>query len=402
MRSGTPGFVGARLREARQVRSLSAVALAEIAGVSSQSIYHYEGGKASPRPDVLASIARAVNLPEQFFTRPQRATEQGTVFWRSMSSATKSARARAEWRFAWLRDIVRYLSDYVTFPQSNFPKLTLPSDPLLLSDAEIEDAAEEVRRYWRMGDGPIGNVVRLLENHGAIIARDKLGADTLDGLSEFVAEEQRPYIIVGTDKGSSARWRLDAAHELGHIILHSQVDRRLLARPEHFKRIEQQAHRFAAAFLLPIASFDEDVFAVNLDTLRSVKQKWGVSIQMMIFRARHAGLISEDAERRLWVNLSRRGWRRNEPYDDVMEAEKPTLLRRSFEMVLSERAQTPQDIVAALALPASDIEALSGLPRGYMDQDFAPVKLRARSAEPSAENTTRANVIDLPIRPRTT
>jgi Zn-dependent peptidase ImmA (M78 family)/DNA-binding XRE family transcriptional regulator len=383
---------------------LTAVALAEIAGVSPQAVSQYEGGKSSPSPQVLEAVAAAVNLPTHFFIRPLREGQQGTIFYRSMSSATKSARARAERRFRWLRDIVGYLSEFVDLPSSNFPDLRLSNNPLLLSDDEIEEAAADVRRYWHMGSGPVGNVLLLLENQGAVIAKDQLGADTLDGLSEFAPEEKRPFIIIGTDKGSPARWRFDAAHELGHIVLHCKVDPPLLQRPEQFKQIERQAHRFAAAFLLPLASFGEDLFAPNLDTFRMLKPKWGVSIGMMIFRARHAGLISEDTERRLWIKYSRRGWRRNEPYDDVTEPEEPRLLRRSFEVLLNEGSQTPSDILANLALAAGDIESLSGLPRGYLKQDFARVALLKQredvTAEPDA-TATPAAVIRLPVKPRT-
>ena len=309
MKRGTPGFVGPRLREAREVRGLTAVALSEMIGVSPQAISQYESSKSSPSPEVLHGIAVTVNLPEHFFLRPARHYEGGTIFYRSMSSATKSARARAERRFAWLRDIVRYLSEYVELPESNFPNLNLPADPLHLSDEEIEDAATEVRHYWGLRDGPIANMVLLLENQGAVIARDQLGADTLDGLSEFVADDQRPYIIVGTDKGSPARWRFDAAHELAHVVLHAGVDTNRFSRPEHFKRIEEQAHRFAGAFLLPAAPFGEDLFAANLDALQAIKPKWKTSIGMMITRARQLGFISDDATKRLWINASRRGWR---------------------------------------------------------------------------------------------
>lgn len=403
MKLGTPGFVGSRLREARDVRGLTAVGLADIIDVSPQAIYQYDAGKSSPSPERLAAIAKAVNLPEHFFILPERVGGRGTVFYRSMSAATKGARARAEVRFAWLRDLVQYLSEYVEFPESNFPDLPLPSNPLQLADEDIEQAAEDVRDYWRMGDGPVGNVIRLLENQGAVIARDNLGADTLDGLSEFVPDEGRPYVIVGTDKGSPARWRFDAAHELGHMVLHARLDPRLLSRPEHFKKIEEQAHRFAAAFLLPLAPFGDDLFAVNLDTLRALKPKWGVSIQMMIRRARHAGLISEDAERRLWVNCSRRGWRKAEPFDDSMDVEEPRLLRRAIELLLDGGAQTPQDLLASLALPASDVESLAGLPRGYLGQDFAPVTLLEPSeavAHGAEEMATPAPVIRLPVRKR--
>jgi Zn-dependent peptidase ImmA (M78 family)/DNA-binding XRE family transcriptional regulator len=404
VRIGTPGFVGARLREAREVRGLTLVALGEIVGVSPQSLSQYEAERSSPSPTVFEKIATAVNLPEPFFLLPERAAREHTVFWRSMSSATKTARVRAERRFEWLRDIVGYLSEFVSFPDTDFPDMRLPDDPLLLSDDEIEEAADAVRRYWGMRSDPIANMLLLLENHGAILARDRLGAETLDGLSEFVAEERRPYIIVGTDKGSPVRWRFDAAHELGHLILHANVSREQLMRPETFKRIEDQAHRFAAAFLLPLSSFGDDLVAANLDALRALKPKWKVSIAAMIIRAKHGGLLSEETERSLWVNYSRRGWRRIEPYDESMPYEEPRLLRSAFDLVLNESGQTSEDVLARLALRATDVEALCSLPSGYF-AGFSPVALLKPNNGKTddgiiSETSTPGRVIPLPVRRR--
>jgi hypothetical protein len=147
-------------------------------------------------------------------------------------------------------------------------------------------------------------------------------------------------------------------------------------------------------------SFGSDLFAVNLDVFRTLKPKWKASIGMMIRRARHAELISDDLERSLWINYSRRGWRRNEPYDDEMEPEGPRLLRSSFDLILSDGAQTPDDIAAAIALPATDIEALAGLQMGYL-ANFTRVSLRSQVRAQSA--TTRqgpASLLRFPVRPR--
>jgi Zn-dependent peptidase ImmA (M78 family) len=222
-----------------------------------------------------------------------------------------------------------------------------------------------------------------------VVARDRLGADTLDGLSQLPPEDGRPYIVIGTDKGTPARWRFDAAHELGHLLLHAKVQRQALDRPEKHKMIEEQAHHFARAFLLPLASFGDDLFGVNLDAFRSLKPRWNVSIATMIFRARDAGLLSEDTERKLRIGMSRHKWRISEPYDETTEPEEPRLLRRSFELILSERAQTPADVTGQLGLPVPDIEALSGLPGGYLS-DYSRVILLPHASDVSSG----------PIRPR--
>jgi Zn-dependent peptidase ImmA (M78 family)/DNA-binding XRE family transcriptional regulator len=397
MRSGTPGFSGSRLREAREARSLSAISLSEVANVSAQAIYQYENNRRSPSQDVLDRIAAATNLPPTFFLLSDREESNAPIFYRSMSTATKGARNRAQHRFAWLQDIVDYLTEFVALPEVNFPTFELPSDPMLLSDSEIEQAAEETRRYWRMGDGPIANMVLLLENQGAIIARDRLGADTLDGLSQVDAREGRPSVVIGTDKGSPARWRFDAAHELAHIVLHSHVSRETLNRLEMHKKIEEQAHRYARAFLLPLAPFGDDLFGVSLDAFRSLKPKWNVSIAAMIFRARDARLLSEETERKLRIGISRHKWGVKEPYDDTTEIEEPRLLRRSFELILAHD-QTPTDITARICLAEPDIEALSGLPSDYLANYSRVALLPDRGHAITQEghgNGKHAPVIDL-------
>jgi Zn-dependent peptidase ImmA (M78 family) len=388
MRVGTPGFSGARLREAREIRGLQGIFLAELIGLSPQAISQYENGKSSPSPEVLAKLARTLNVPERFLMLSTREGGERRVFYRSMSAATKGARTRAEHRALWLGDIVSYVSEFVELPAPNLPDFELSSDPSTLANSQIDEIASDTRAYWGMRDGPISNMVALLENQGVIVARDRLGAATLDSLSEFDHVDTRPYLLIGTDKGTPARWRFDAAHELGHMILHRRLDRRRLTSTTEHKAIEAQAHRFAGAFLLPREPFTEDLFAASLDVMTTMKAKWKTSIAMMIMRARQTHLISDEIERRLWINYGRRGWRRHEPLDDSMDVERPRVLRRSFELVLTEGSETPQDVIEATGLPAADIETLSGLPTDYLQKNFAPVVMR----EPAG---SASNVIPL-------
>jgi len=399
MRVGTPGFSGSRLREAREARNLSVIDLSDLTGVTRQAIYSYETDKSSPSADVLAKLAAATNMPEAFLLRPEREADERITYFRSMASTTKTERRRAERRMGWLEDITEYLSAYVDLPQLRLPVVDIPDDFMLLSDQDIEDATDAVREQWRLGPGPISNMVVLLENHGVVVGRDELQADTLDGLSRCSADSKRGFVFIATDKGSPARWRFDAAHELGHLLLHGSLRPEQLTRTEQFRKIEQQAHRFAAALLLPLAPFGEDLFGVNLDTLRSIKPKWNVSIAMMIRRARDADLINSDEQRRLWIQMSRRRWRTEEPFDRSTGIEEPRLLRRSFEMLLESGQQSASDVTAKLALPASDIESLAFLPKGFFS-DYAPVSLLTPNpTQDSSDLATRSGrVIHFPRR----
>lgn len=374
MPSATPGFVGSRLREAREVRGLRAVELAEMLSISPQAVSSYEKGIKTPSPTIAEAISTQLNMPLRFFTRPTVAKPERAIFYRSMSAATKRARTRAEWRLRWLEVLTEHVSASVEFPNINLPDIDLPSDPLQFADQDIERVAEQTRRFWEMSDGPIGNMVYLLENQGVIVARDKLGDVTLDSLSVL---SDRPYVMIGTEKGTAVRWRYDAAHELGHLLLHSKVNAKSLRTPQEFKVIEKQAHRFAGAFLLPMSAFAADFFSASLDNLRAIKPHWRVSIAMMIMRARDGGLITEEHQRRMFINYYRRKWQGTEPLDDTLEPEAPGLLRKAVELILTHGSQSGAELVESIALSPIDIESLCGLRSGYLTAvDEPSVSLR--------------------------
>src|SRR5688500_7643547 len=124
------GFVAGRLRQAREARGLSLVALADLAGVSSAAISQYEKGQHTPRPETFELLAKRLNLPPTFFLRPEVITpvEQHRLFYRSMSSATKQARTRAGRRLEWFKEIVGYFEQFFDLPEPSVPDFGLPDD----------------------------------------------------------------------------------------------------------------------------------------------------------------------------------------------------------------------------------------------------------------------------------
>jgi len=364
MSIGTVGFVADRLRQAREARGLTLVALADLVELSSASISHYEKGEHTPRADTLNKLASALNVPMGFFLKEKSAEIRASVFYRSMSAATKQARSRAERRYEWLKEIVEYLSQYVDFPPLNLPEFDLPQDFRGISTSDIEELASKVREIWRLGNGPIPNLVASMESNGIIVARGALGSEHLDAFSEFDPVQSRPYVFLGADKDVMVRSRFDAGHELFHLLAHRGVDRSTLNKSQDFRLLEQQAHRFALALLLPDSSFTSELWDVSLDSFRSMKARWKTSIAAMIFRSEQLGLVNEEAAKRLRINLSRRGWRRAEPLDDL-PVEKPTVIARSIELLVEAQIATPQEILQELCISERDIEELAGLDRGF-------------------------------------
>lgn len=393
MKTGTPGFVPDRLSEARIARGLSVTKLAEELSVSRQAVTNYENGKNTPQPDVLNELATILGVPASHFLRDYKPQSLATVFFRSLVTTPQYVRASAEQKLSWLKRIVAYLEEYIVFPETTVPRVN-DSDPLRVSTTEIEQLAQQTRRDWGIGDGPIASVSQLLESRGIVMSRFPLLDRRIDGFSEWKAEE-RPYIVLNADKDSASRSRFDAAHELGHLVLHGAVAE---SGKWAQKALEEQAHRFASAFLLPAESFTRDFYVPNLDIFMAMKEKWRVSVKSMVYRCVSLGIVDDDMKRRLWIDYSRRGWQSGEPLDNTFP-EKPRFLERSIEMLVGEGGQTPQDVLDALAMSSTDVTELAGLrPSFFGDahawRDGMP-RLRHAGDDGSS---TMARIVHLPRR----
>ena len=369
MSVGTPGFVGERLKEAREARGLTGVALAELVGVKRASISQYELGKVSPQLDVLRRLSIVLNIPRAFFLRPPSQPDKDSPFYRSMSAVTKSDRLKVRRKYTWLKLITSYLRGYVRFPYVKLPQLNVPSEVAAIDTTTIELAASQTRKFWGLRDGPISDVTLLLENNGVIVSRVTLETMRMDGFSCWDDDSKTPYVILGDDKESAVRSRFDAAHELGHLVLHRNLPSQSISNPINNKVIEAQANEFAGAFLLPEETFVEDLHFVSLDSLKALKSKWLVSIGAMLHRAVVLGMVTEKQTKGLWVNYTRRGWRSKEPLDDELVPEYPRLLRRAFELIIDKGVQEPEQIVSDLCLSSSDIKELSSVKDGLLMSD---------------------------------
>ena len=368
MRTGSPGFVGCRLREAREVRQLTGIGLAELVGSTSSAISSYEKGHSTPSPAMLDRLCSSLNFKHEFFFRPEEDREWGTIFERSKAAITKSARKRAEHRLTWLADTLRYLEQFVKLPPANIPTMPTSKGWLALSDEDIEEIATAAREHWKLGSGPISNMTLLAENHGTIVSQMEMGTTTLDAFSTWDDAGRRPYIVLGDDGQSAFRTRFNVGHELGHLILHRDVTPRELDSKQYFKAVEAQADRFASAFLTPAETFSMDVTRPTLDVFRVLKTKWRTSVKMMVHRAADLDIIDKDDARRLYISYNRRGWSRLEPFDDTEPTEQPRLVKRAFEAVVENAVIERSQVAAALPFNREDIEHLANLPAGYLKE----------------------------------
>ena len=377
MPAGVDGFVPGRLTMAREARGLRQTDLAERIGKSDATVSKYESEDRPQRPDpsLLPRLAEVLQVDVSWFFKPLGLRADTAVFYRSMLSELGLMRDKARGRLGFTEAIEEVLSEYVELPDVDVPDLLSGRDYRTLRREDINILAAALREHWGLDDGPIDDLMLVIENAGIVVAEDEIGSVKLDGVSWWSAASGRPYMLVAQDKNVGVRRRLDSAHEMAHIALHRHVSPEDLKRD--FKLIEEQAMAFAAAFLLPADRFVNDVYSQSLEALVSLKSKWKVSVGAMIKRLRHLDEITEHYERRLWQYYSYRKWRTCEPLDDVLPIEQPQNLRSSIEMLIEDNMISKRDLLKEIGLASSDVTSLTGLPTNFFDDDPANlVRLR--------------------------
>ena len=135
-----------------------------------------------------------------------------------------------------------------------------------------------------------------------------------------------------------------------------------------------QANNFAAAFLLPADTFGRDASNAfpSLPSYKKLKQKWKVSMAAMLRRSKDLGILSYNDYQNLIKTMQRRGQRKEEPLDDVLETASPSLLKMAVIMLLKENVFTPQEFMRELSsqydlsIYPEDVESLLMLPTGTL------------------------------------
>lgn len=350
-------FDPARLTLARELRGLTKSELATKVEKSPSAISQFEGGRARPDPHTLRRLTLALGLPLGFFAKRNRVPliPVDACHFRSLRSASQRDRRRLLAQAVLLSELVVLLEEQVDLPSE---KIT-PVAQAAVSLQDIESAAVEVRRRWGLGLGPIPNVVGLLESQGVLVLPIAEGCAEVDAFS-FWAPGGRPCVFLVLDKASPSRTRFDAAHELGHLVLHADV---VPGEPS----VERQAHRFASAFLMPRDSFGQECpRRLNLAHFLELKRRWGVSLAALFTRARDLGRLSEASYRRAFVELARSGQRLHEPEEPAPEP--PRMLRRALELVAAD-------------LPADAIADKLNLYRANLDDLLGPTQQAALGEE---------------------
>ncbi len=340
-----------RLKQLRLARGLSLEALsAELGGlVTKQALSKYEQGQSQPSPRVLTRLASALGVKAaRLFGELD--VEVQFIAYRKASKLPKRDQVQIE---SWVR---RDLEERVRLQRLLHPAAgsVLPVMELTISSVEeAEQAADQLRKMWQLGQAPIASVVGVLEDHFVHVIDIETG-DGFDGISAvaYDPDEQAVAAAAVTRSGvAGERQRLNLVHELGHLVLrpHEEVDE------------EKAAFRFGAAFLAPAESVHQEVgrrrTAIGLEELLLLKHRYGMSLQALLYRMRDLSIITESHFRDWYIKINKHGWRRQEP--EELPAEQSQWLRQNVLHALTEKLITQEDAQDLLKEPVAVGEPLS-------------------------------------------
>ena len=321
-------MLGERLRRFRLARGMSLDDLHAAIGelVSKQSLSKYERGKMQPPARTLNRIAAALGVKSvQLWGEP--ACQVECVAFRKRSSLSKKEQERIQGFVTEAVEKRVWLLDRIGVRNSlNLAIRVFPVNSL----EDAEEAATALRQRWNLGTDPIPNLLDVLEaQHIHIIEVD--AGEKFDGISTVARDAEGKVLAaaIATRRGTSGdRHRLNVAHELGHLTLNPS---------ENFDT-EKAAFRFGAAFLAPAEQLCREVgekrSLIHLEELRYLKRRYGMSMQALLYRLRDLEVITESHCTRWYMDISKLGWRKQEPIE--MPLERPERFHQQVFRALSE------------------------------------------------------------------
>jgi len=323
-------MLGKNLKYYRLKNNMTKKALADAIGVTPMAITNYENGDRNPNMDILKSLANALSIKVTDFlanTGGELRFSHGKFRKGSKLGVMNQEyiREAVEEYFGRFFQVVSFLGGQrILGPVPEIKKIPWMDD--------TENAAKELRKYLGISiNGPVPNLVEILENKGILVLFIEVDSDYFSGMNGTV--NGIPYIVINRTM-SVARIRSTIVHEVAHFVFDW---------PENLtdKDEEDLVTAISGAFLFP----KEDAYR-ELGYKRSAISKamtmtckeYGISIYMLVKRARLCEIINDSVEKVFYIRASKAGWRKAEP-DWGIQKEEPNLFEQ-----LVYRAVTEEEI----------------------------------------------------------
>ncbi|MDR6776240.1 Zn-dependent peptidase ImmA (M78 family)/transcriptional regulator with XRE-family HTH domain [Paenibacillus peoriae] len=328
----------------RESRSISQSELAKKIGFTQGKLSKIENGLISITQEELDKISKALNYPNNFFQREEKIYGIGlSEFFHRKKQAVPQRQlntvyARLELRRMEIQTLLRSVDiDEPTFFHMDPEKY----------DGDVEKIAQIVRATFRIPNGPIQNVIDVLEDAGAIVIPFDFEDANIDAIHLW--NPGVPPLIFTNFNRTMDRIRFTLCHELGHIIMHRKP-------PSEDVDIEEQADRFSSEFLMPKNEISHSLGGITLPKLAALKPYWKVSMNALLKRAVDLNKITERQSRYLWTQMGKSGYRTREPIELDLPFEKPSMLEEILQIHQSDLSYSYKDLSNVTSLTEAEFQ----------------------------------------------
>lgn len=306
---------GDRIRQARELSFQTQAELAHKCNIAQSAIAQIESGVYIPSDSVLHAIAYHTGFGIDFLKQEKPPAEFpiGSFLYRTQAKVKPKEKARAH-RIAQLM-----------FEIALAMRARLKDIPVLIpkTSEPPEIAAQLMRDALGFSpESPISNLIGAIERAGVMVLSIPIEIPGLDGFSSWVGLNHDIPVICLLQGKKGYRIRFTAAEELGHLVKHHPLRCTV-------SEADQEARRFAGELLLPEEAMRDEISTpATLSTLWTVRTKYQVSLQFLIRRISDLEIITESQYRYLMMQVSKKGWRREEPGDANVIQEQPKLFSK--------------------------------------------------------------------------
>lgn len=333
------------LKYYRLKKNMSKKELADSLGVSAMAISNYESGKRTPDIEMITKLAEilGIKITDFMATRNSDLVFQHNEF-RKHSDLSKSEQEfiqeSVEEYFARFFDAVECLGGN---PLPNPPKC---HGIKYTGDYEVDSQA--LRKYLDFPkDGPVDELIIILENKGIIVFEIDIDNDHFSGMNGIV--NGHPFIVINKNI-TPERKRTTIVHELSHIMFDWGKT------PN--KECEKSCTGIAGAFLITKDDLLRELgprrtrFTKDMEL---VCEEYGISIYLLVKRSAQVGIISPSLEKGFYIKANKMNLRDKEP-NRVRGAEEPLLFRQLVLRAINEEGISIQRGAELLNTNYSELE----------------------------------------------
>jgi Zn-dependent peptidase ImmA (M78 family)/DNA-binding XRE family transcriptional regulator len=349
-------MIGNRIKLAREAYGWSLRELEEQIGglVSAQAIGKYERNEMMPSSKVLLALAAALEVTPDFLLSEKEIELEAVDFRKVPATGARDERSVE----AQVLDAAeRYLELESLFPDTILKWRRPHAAEFKIRKVEdAEEAAEKLRKLWKLGIAPIDSVTELLEDQGIKVIALSL-PEAVSGSKAYArpADGEPFAMIVVNQNHNGERQRFTLAHELAHLVLDWEA--------ASDKENEKAADWFAGAFLVARGMVEKVIgrsrSAITFGELEAVKRVFKVSLASLVVRLRQLGIITKTLYGEIWGMLIQRGL--NSPgarEPDPIPAEVPFRAHRLAFRAIAEQVISESKAAELLNVGRRELERL--------------------------------------------